>query len=65
MYGLCAHVSGSHGKEYYTTAASVFTPAPEARHDPWTDVLCRPLRSLEVTKYHEHEGGKKAQTHNI
>lgn len=50
--GLCALISGSHGKGYYTTAASVFALAPGARHDPRTDVLCRPRWSLEVTKYH-------------
>lgn len=41
--GLCALISGSHGKGYYTTAASVFALAPEARHDPTTDILCRPF----------------------
>ena len=41
--GLCALISGSHGKGYYTTAASVFALAPGARHDPGTGVLCRPL----------------------
>lgn len=41
--GLCALISGSQGKGYYTTAAPVFARAPEARHDPRTDVLCRPL----------------------
>lgn len=40
--GLCALISGSHGKGYYTTAASVFALAPGARHDPRADVLCRP-----------------------
>lgn len=40
--GLCALISGSHGKRYYTTAASVFALAPGARHDPRADVLCRP-----------------------
>lgn len=49
--GLCALVSGSHGKGYYTTAASVFALAPGARHDPRADVLCRLRWSLEVTKY--------------
>lgn len=49
--GLCALVSGSHGKGYYTTAASLFAPAPGARHDPRADVLCRLGWSLEVTKY--------------
>lgn len=49
--GLCALVSGSHGKGYYTTAASLFALAPGARHDPRADVLCRLGWSLEVTKY--------------
>lgn len=40
---VCALVSGSHGKGYYTTAASVFALAPGARHDPRADVFCRPL----------------------
>lgn len=40
--GLCTLISGSHGKGYYTTAASVFALAPRARHDPRADVLCRP-----------------------
>lgn len=41
--GLCALVSGSHGKGYYTRAASVFALAPGARHNPRTDILCGPF----------------------
>lgn len=37
VYGLCALVSGSHSKGYYTTVAQVFAVAPGAWHDPsWT-----------------------------
>lgn len=41
--GLWAHISGSHGKEYYTTAASVFALTPGARHDPRSSIYYGPL----------------------